>query len=548
MQNKETILDNVSDYSADQLVKFINKGIVTYSELCNDTDGQFSASLRHEVERKLESMQNTEDDLWNDTLQANTIPAFSNYLSSYPNGEHVNEAMQHIAALSQGAASPDDGMVPPPVPTDVWETVDQNNIEDLRQFVRNNPGNPHVQEARKLINKLSIESIDTFDPEYLAKKVKNIETDQSVINKDNEIFDTITSYLNRGKITTNDIIEMLREDHNIFSATVVQNLLEEGFLEYGDLMSVGIDQDFLRNLANDVRTRSFPAPEPLEKINKVSTEVYFWGIPSSGKSCALGAILSVAGNGLVARSMSQDPDCQGYGYMRRLAALFNEDGQVSTLPPSTSIFSTYEMGFDLEDQEGKIHPITCVDLAGELVRIMYKSDANEPLNDDENDALDTLTRVLIDNRSTNQKMHFFVIEYNADDRLYEGLPQNVYLDSALRYIQRTGIFKNDTDAIYIMITKVDKVNPQQGSVKDVLRDYISSKYLGFYNGLEKICRDYEINNGRVEVIPFSLGEICFQTYCRFNDRRASAVVRKLLERTKGMKNGKLQRRLNWFKK
>ena len=34
--------------------------------------------------------------------------------------------------------------------------------------------------------------------------------------------------------------------------------------------------------------------------------------------------------------------------------------------------------------------------------------------------LDTLTKVLIDNRSTSRKMHIFVIEYGAEDRLYEG--------------------------------------------------------------------------------------------------------------------------------
>ena len=325
-------------------------------------------------------------------------------------------------------------------------------------------------------------------------------------------------------------------------------LLDNGYLDYDDFETIGINAAFIRHLVNGETTQGFAIPRKLDKINKLSTEIYFWGIPSSGKSCALGAILSVAGNGRVAKSMSQDNDCQGYGYMTRLAALFNSNDCVGTLPEGTSIYSTYEMGFDLEDENNAVHPLTCIDLAGELVRCMYKSDANEDMSDDEMDALDTLTRVLIDNRTKNRKIHFFVLEYGADDRKYEGLTQNVYLDGALRYIERTGIFKDDTDAIYLMITKVDKANAGKGQLASILREYISETYGGFYNGLVKICRDCEINNGNVEIVPFSLGQVCFQDYCLFDEKPAGNVVRKLLERSKGFKNGKLQKGLNIFKR
>ena len=46
------------------------------------------------------------------------------------------------------------------------------------------------------------------------------------------------------------------------------------------------------------------------------------------------------------------------------------------------------------------------------------------------------------------------------DREYEGLPQNIYLEAAVAYIQRTGIFKKDTDGLYLLITKVDKAKVQ----------------------------------------------------------------------------------------
>lgn len=150
--------------------------------------------------------------------------------------------------------------------------------------------------------------------------------------------------------------------------------------------------------------------------------------------------------------MQRDPDCQGYGYMNRLANLFKTNGAVGTLPEGTAISSTYEMGFILEDEDRKEHPITCIDLAGELVRCMYKQDAGEPLTDEQQNVLKTLTNILIDNRTDNRKIHFFVIEYGAEDREYEGLPQNIYLEAAVAYIQRTGIFKRTQMAyIYLLL-------------------------------------------------------------------------------------------------
>ena len=537
MPSKLAIIENVDRYSADELVKYIRSGIVTFEELCNDTEGYFPASVRKEVERKIVG---SEEQDWVNAKSSKSIEAFEKYLSTYPDGSHRDEACSIIRSLQEAETRE--------AIANTWDSVDKNSIPELRRFCEENPDDGHCVEAKKLINKLRREEFIGFDIDALVKRIKNIQADKAVINTDDEIYKTIVGYLERGKITHSDLMTMFKADHNILRASVVNMLLDNGYLEYDDFNTIGINSAFIRHLVNRETTQGFAIPRKLDRINKLSTEIYFWGIPSSGKSCALGAILSVAGSGRVAKSMSQDNDCQGYGYMTRLAALFKSNDCVGTLPEGTSIYSTYEMGFDLEDENNAIHPLTCIDLAGELVRCMYKSDANEDMSVDEIDALDTLTRVLIDNRTKNRKIHFFVLEYGADDRKYEGLTQNVYLDGALRYIERTGIFKNDTDAIFLMITKVDKAKASKGQLSSILKEYISETYGGFYNGLVRICKDCEINNGNVEIVPFSLGQVCFQDYCLFDERPASNVVRKLLERSKGFKNGKFYKGLNIFKR
>lgn len=537
MPSKQAIIDNIEEYSASELVDYIKSGIVTFDELCEETDGYFPANIRKEVQRMLAG---SEDEDWQKAISVNTEDAYMTFLKTYPESNHADDARSAIIKLKENKESE--------AKLSLWESIDKHSIEALRNFIREYPLDSHCVEARKLINALQEEEFRGFDVDALIDRINTIQTNKSVYDPDAAIVQEIIDCLNRNKITQDDLLEVIKRDNNLLRASVLKTLINEGHLEYDDFRRIGIDVRFIKHLAKGESTQRFDLPRELQKINKVSTEVYFWGIPSSGKSCALGAVMSVANNGSVARSMSKDPDCQGYGYMTRLSQLFKSDGKVGTLPEGTSIYSTYEMGFDLEDENGASHPITCIDLAGELVRCMYKSDAGEEMSDDEVKALDTLTNVLIDNRTVNRKIHFFVLEYGGENRKYEGLSQTEYLDAALRYIERTKIFQSETDAIYLMLTKVDKTGVVGKKLVEVLSQYIEDNYKGFYNGLEKICRDFEINGGKVERIPFSLGQVCFQDYCLFNEAPAANVVKKLLIRSKGFKNGKLQKGLNIFKR
>lgn len=532
---KQNILDNVDQYRADELVDFIRQGIVTFDELVSETDGQFDASKRQEVKRLLKT---GDADAWAAAKRSRTLDAIQKYLDMFPEGQFRDEARSLKSEIEdesskQAQKDSDD---------DLWASVDRSSKEALQSFIRNNPCNSHVNEATPLINQILMDEIMGVDAETLVSQIRQYQTDKTLTleMKDNNIISEIQRFLRERKISKKEFLDKLDEDHNLLSASVVKHLINSGDIAVGDLLAIGIDKLFIQKMFNGESAQTFATPEKLDKIHKQSTEVYFWGIPSSGKSCALGAILSVAASGRVAKSMDPDTGSQGYGYMTKLINLF-QNGEVGTLMQGTGVEDFYEMGFDLVDQEGKIHPITCIDMAGELMRCMYKANAGDAMSETDEVMLDTLTRVLIDNRSTSRKMHIFVIEYGAEDRLYEGLPQRVYLDGALSYIKNTGIFKKDTDAIYIMITKADKV---KNATREVFTQYINEKYLGFFNGLEQICKDNEINKGRVEKIAFSLGEVCFQNYCRFNSRPAENVVNMILQRSASFRGGKR----GWFEK
>lgn len=533
--NVDTIFDNIDQYenNIDDLVKALRQvGINSFEEF-KDTTRKLSVPVRRSIQDQVAAkFASSEKDDWEEALRQNTVEAYQNYLDNYLEGEYRSAAREKIDNLSMVAATS--------ASNDLWENINKASIDELQNYVNNNPNSSYLAEATKLLINLKRQQYLNVDIEALAKQIKTIRTDARINDPERAIYDKIVGYIDTGKISKDELLKAIEKDNNFISGTVANLLWENGVIT--DFTRTGIDRDFIAHMMSNITPQKFQKPEPMTKITKSPcTEVYFWGIPSSGKSCALGAILSSAGSGRVARSMQRDPNCQGYNYMNRLANLFRTNGAVGTLPEGNAVPSTYEMGFILEDEDGYEHPITCIDLAGELIRCMYKHDAGEPLTQEQESVLSTLTNVLVDNRTDNRKIHFFVIEYGAEDREYEGLPQNIYLEATVAYIQRTGIFKKDTDGLYLLITKVDKAKAVGEELEDKLRGYISDNYQGFYNGLKRICRENEINKGAVEIQPFTLGTVCFQDYCKFKEETAAEVVRTLLRRSYKYRPGRLQK-------
>ena len=542
---KQQIFDDLEQFSAQELAKFIKQGIVTFDELKDPRNMEvpLSASVRRQLEDILE---NEEPNDWENALKVNTIQAFQEYLNKYPSGVHREEARSNqrkiraeVEKSQREARSSSDKKV--------YDKVNKKSRKSLEAFIRENPDNVYVTDAREALEDLkNIEYTRRYGIEPLKEDIAATQTDKSINDPNARILELIENALDEELINIDDLLDEIEDDNNFLNAWVVKELVKKHRLSYGDLEDLDIYKEFIRKMAGNIQRTRFGEPGPLSEISrKETTEIFFWGIPSSGKSCALGAILSVAGNGQVAKTMTMDCNCQGFDYMNRLPQSFLSNGKVCVLPEGTPTMSTYEMGFDLTDSKGLIHPITCIDFAGELIKCMYKKFAKKDLTNQEQSALDTLTNVLISNRTSSRKIHFFVVEFGAENRLYEGLPQINYLNSTLNYINSlkdnkgNSIFKTSTDALYLVVTKVDKLRARRGENKSLLlTEYVKNHYGAFYNGLKQICEQNQINGGRVPVLPFSLGKVCFQNYCMFKDAYAESIVRLILERSDGYRVGK----------
>lgn len=538
MPKKSAILNNVTEYSPEDLASYIQQGFVTLDELVNNTDGEFTAKMQLGVEKLLAG---SEDEDFKKVMESASIADLQDFLNKYPMGTvaHLDAVRERKHVLEKIPASE-------PIveesngEEEEWFSIkNAGDIKLLEAFKEKYPNTSHLFELNKLITAEK-------NKEHSRKKSPIIL--KSMINKANSAEDVskiIQVLLENKTITIGMLLELIRQDHNLLSSAACNDIISRGILNRNDLSKCGIDNGFINKMLTNARSQHFEPARPLQTIAEPCTEVYFWGIPFSGKTCALGAILSAAKNGLAARSMIPDNSCQGFGYMNRLSTIFSP-GRICRLPGGTPVTSTYEMRFDLEDQEHKIHHVACIDLAGELFTCMFMKDAGEQMRDDQKQALETLHNILLENRSNNRKIHFFVIEYGAEKRIYNGLPQAEYLNSAAAHLNSIGLFDSNTDAIYVLISKVDNAS-YEGSLEEHLLKYMTKNYLGFYNNLLLICKEHGINKGRVKIVPFSIGNVCFKDYCQFDATSATKMVDLLVRYSCFEKQGFWQKKLSKFR-
>ena len=127
MPTKDYILDNVAGYKAEDLYGFINKGLVTFDELCNDTNGEFNPKVRQELKRMLE---HGDDDEWASAQAAHTIEAVQHYLDTFAEGKFRPEARALKAQIEREQA---DAAAQESAEND-WDALDKNDIDALNDL------------------------------------------------------------------------------------------------------------------------------------------------------------------------------------------------------------------------------------------------------------------------------------------------------------------------------------------------------------------------------------------------------------------------------
>ncbi|MCQ2959880.1 MAG: hypothetical protein MJ198_06805 [Bacteroidales bacterium] len=534
MPTKEEIFDNISDYQATEIADFIIDGIVTFDELCEykNTGGEFGNVLREEV-KKLIAGQEPKD--WDAAVRANTEESYSEYVRKYPLGPNRIEANVRIGKIR---TQKNDNLR--------WQATDKKNIEDVKKYLAEYPEGRFAYEAKKLMKEA--ERRAQFDLGEFINELR--------MKKENEHFSEVEKLIKDGLVSNTEILKIIEEDHNLFNTDCINELLDNQYITYEDLISkVHIDETFIHSLQKNLSNIDIPSVDcdAVQQIEKKSTEIYFWGVKNSGKSCAIGSILNTArrmGYGITNKKG------QGIPYFDALSDLFNQHDSrpTSVLPNGTPTDSFAEMGFDMTMASGKYYPLTFVDLAGELLTAIYAEAHNIVLDDPAYDkAAKAFRRVLLDNhKEGNRKIHFFVIEYGAAGKKIKigndiELGQDALLENVIDILNvedpKENPFKRDTDAIYVVLTKADKIKADSAAERrEKANEYVKNHYKGLVTAVRNVCRECELNGyvkpiagkeavkPKILVIPFSIGEVCFKSYCNLKEDAPQKILNEIVAR------------------
>ena len=392
-----------------------------------------------------------------------------------------------------------------PQPSLQWENVDKKDRFQLDDYIQQNPAGDKVSLAKQILQGLGT-NFASLLKDYIRQ------------DDNRKAIQGITQFINREWVAKEDVLQALRADKNLLSLHTVLGLCESDVFQFADMVNVGFSNPILRIMrGKEVKAVDIPILNPIQTRIRISHDYYFWGAKGSGKSCALGAIMSTIDSGVVPGcSMEIDYNCQGSKYLEQLKGVFKRGNAVGVLPPGTQVGQFAEMGFDLNWQ-GHKKSITCIDMAGGMLYVLASKNQNP-----DDASLLQLNNLMKNAPKKNACSHIFLLEYKPGDRKN----QADELDNAVKQISDLGLW-GKTQEIVVLVTKTDKMGVDESRLQSEVERYISQSFVGFKNSLQVTAQKHGIKNGEIKILPFQIGSVELKNYCIFDSEYAARFVKKV---------------------
>lgn len=543
MPSREQILRGAEGMPLKSIVTYVKQGLVTINDL------ERIKLSDAKLEYILAEIKRSENQAWNRASSTGDVNDYVAYLSVYPNGNHADEArymlkqqddafFQQVKSLGDVAGfeqylkvfGPMGGMhlaecrdmIDDP---DWYQAVKQNTIQAYEDYRDAHPGQRVEQLSQAL-------SVITDDRDWQLACNDGVYGWQSYLanHPDGKYADEARMKLSLVR-QKQEVIDALPD----MTASDIRAALDNHIIERTDIKQLFGDDNIVDAIVNFQEAIDLPICDNALELKEGTVEVYFWGTPSTGKTCAIGALLSTAEKKGLLR---QHGNCNGGPYMDKLSSIFVND-TVITLPKSTYTSNLPEMVFDLREPKNlkKEHPFTFIDIAGEVLKGFYCLQKKMSPTIEQEQAMRSILPYL--GSSKNKKIHFFVIEYNGHMTSYDvngyDLRMTKFLDTCSEYMRAHRVFSTASDAVYVLVTKCDKMNLPKEQIPAAAKQYINDYFTNFINNLKSACDDAHIKD--LNTISFSVGRVYAQQLCLFDESYTMKVINKLLEKTEPRKRG-----------
>lgn len=451
-----------------------------------------------------------EEQKWQAALQRNDMGGYLEYRSSYPQGTHV-----------------------PEVDDKVWGVAQQ--IGSYEAYLTNFPNGNHADEARIKQAEKAMEEEDW----QMAKSIDTPESYKGYVDSYPQGLHTAEANQRITELMAGQkesIIRDLVEDRNAYGL----NYIKACGITAADLRgkikdSKGQVRDEVLKSWNKISNNLSMGVTPTE-IPEGSTEVYFWGVPGSGKTCAMAAILSRA------RQMGcyEPRIAPGTGYMNDLSSMFISEPNIPAicLPSGSRTDTTQYLPLTLNekviDRKGretiKQHDLSVIEISGEIFECFTCEVEGKPFKTKEHEATYRQLKKYLESRH-NPKYHFFVLDSQPAKA-----EQIRHLQNAATYFKNNGLFNSTTQGISLIVTKSDVLSPDRNAWVRCAEDAARNYFGALVNQLKVIMGNSKgglgLNDGTLQVIPLSIGEVFFKSLCLFDEAPASTLVNLLMEYSK----------------
>ncbi|MBR1449351.1 MAG: hypothetical protein IJ588_11485 [Prevotella sp.] len=562
-----------------KLVDYIDKGFVRFpddlSALSEDRKNAIAAILnsrpnpQEQAEwRAVESAAANLSGLELDELRSrlSTVKAYQDkWGASRPVGNHVDDAPALIERIKEqikikiGDIEESD-----------WQAVDQDSVESLIKHKEKYPDTCHLEEIDRRVWTLLKQIFDTVEAadKYLvyfpdglcaaeAREAKACYDEWDAVKQQYDLIAT-SEFIKSHPLSpfgdeAEELFRMLKADEvqgmvELQGNYPIENLLyylDNGIFTEEELIEQKVaTKESIQILKNLERIKN-DLPDvnaEIAKCRKVCadkhTDVFLFGIPSTGKTCILMGLIGCTG-------IDVDTVRAGGPYSSALDQYLKAGLTIGQTPKD------FVATIEAEITEGnKKHLLNLVEMSGEDFAFKIADNENGKISFE--DMGNGATRLLCNN---NRKVFFIIVDPTArvvafnhlvesEEGSYlirKNVNQRVILKrmvDLLKQPENKDILKK-VEAINIIVTKSDTLGSEEERDQKALQHF-RDNYENIIAPLTALCREFDINRdngGRPKLYTFSLGQFYVGGIYKYSDRDAMKLVQVLRSNTETFSSG-----------
>jgi hypothetical protein len=293
-------------------------------------------------------------------------------------------------------------------------------------------------------------------------------------------------------------------------------------LKNNDLLGCGLSQGLVNAIQIEMERKGSESHEitvdDLPDLPSDRVDLYFIGVPRSGKSCVLASLLKTAfQTGCL--EMESGDNHKGINYGNQIIDSMLKD--ILPRPTARGMYCFLEHA--LIDQNEKPHKINFLEIPGENYLRVTEREKDQLISHIQND---------------NSKVLIFVIDSDAfgtSGIISDSYNQGVVFSNLISIFQNNKVMEN-TLAVYILINKIDLLKSRypDRSELEIAQHIIDTETNNLKNFKEQLLRIRNRSSNKFDIIlfPYSVGNVVFEKFVeQADDSYAKNVFHALIHNT-----------------